>query len=151
MVAMLLGPASCAEPQTPTAAPDADRPRSPDPPERPAIASNGLAAAAGPSVADAWPDAGEAAAAEACAAAPGSDPAGGWLAWVEPFVPVGDPDPLPEGAAPDGDCAPAGEVEPDEPALDEGVPDEEDGAADREGSGAREGCAVPEEVGAGAG
>src|SRR6478735_8355007 len=50
IVAMLLGPASCAEPQTPPATPAADRPRRPAPPDRPAMSANGAASAEGVSV-----------------------------------------------------------------------------------------------------
>src|SRR5690349_13813343 len=78
IVAMLLGPESCAEPQTPPATPAAERPPRPAPAERPAISANGAASAEGVSVA------------AALSAEP--PPAGAW----DPAVPV----PVLPGAVP---------------------------------------------------
>ena len=140
MVAMLLGPASCADPQTPAATPEADRPRRPEPPDRPVISLNGLASAE-----DASPAGEEPPAAGARDPVPGTGPAGacppGACPTVgcqtdEPPLPVDDPVQLPDcDGAPDGVCVPAGAV-----SSEEG-----DGAAGLAGS------AVPGEAGAGDG
>ena len=134
---MLLGPASCAEPQTPPATPAAERPRRPAPPVRPVIFANGLASADGVT-----PDAALwelPAAGTAGSAVPATEP-GTWLAGAcpageEPPVPADDPD-----HPPDGDGVP------------EGCSSEGAGASGKaDGLAGREGDAVSEDVGAGDG
>lgn len=142
IVAMLLGPESCAEPQTPPATPAAERPRRPAPPDRPAIPEKGVASAAGVLV----------------SAVPSADPpaAGAWDP-VTPgaVLPAAAPGPVPAGVLP----VPA--EGPDQPPVPAAVPDGaavpgeegaagEDGAAglaDRVGAGAE----LPDELGDGAG
>ena len=133
---MLLGPASCAEPQTPPATPPAERPRRPAPPDRPVISAKGLASADGVSVAAASWEVPAAGAEDPAVpgAKPGACPAG------VPPVPAEGPDQPPVPAAvPDGDAVPG-----EDGAADEGCAA---GSVVRVGAGA----ALPEELGDGAG
>lgn len=162
IVAMLLGPASCAEPQTPAATPEAERPRRPEPPDRPAMSLNGLASAEGLPVFGAEPPA-----AGAGEPVPGTAPAGAWPAGVcpaeEPPLPVDGPVQLPDcDGASDGDAVdvPDGAGVPVDGVPEDGVPEgcvpagasgESDGLDGREGAAVSEEVPVSEEVGSGDG